>query len=469
VLVTALAAVSSILLTFLLMLSLTRPLLELRQVAQKVANGDLAYRAQIRARDEIGEVADSVNQMIDHLVSSHQNLERTNRRLEAINKVALAASRGSSLNGILDISLKTMLSEMRFENGWIYLQDAGMADGQFRLASMIGVSPAIEKDLQDETIGLCACQKDLLTNKIGTSAIVRKCKRINASAIPEGSSEYHVTIPLVTHEHKLGVISMLCSKGREITPNDLETLTTIGKQISEFISNAWLQASLREKEAARLLLLDALVRTQEDERAYLARELHDGAGQVLTSLLVRLKALEKRAPDGELRNGVTNLCQATSETIERVSKLSHRLHPAVLEELGLEAALRTLVQEMLADAELNFDCQLDLGGQRLPFEVEISLYRIAQESLTNIIRHADAEYVEIELRATPIEVLLHIKDDGKGFMAEILGHKVDRDHLGLINMRERAEMMGGSLVVQAAPGLGTTIDVRIPIQPKETK
>jgi len=384
--------------------------------------------------------------------------------LEAINKVALAAGRGSSFQDILDVSLKTTLSEMGFDIGWIYLQDAYKGGGQFSLASVIGVTPELKLSLSDEAIGMCACQRDLLADKLGTNALVRKCKRISVSALPEGNSDLHVTIPLSTRKRKLGVISMLCSKERELTSTDLETLTTIGKQISEFISNAWLQASLREKEAARQLLLDALVRTQEDERAYLARELHDGAGQVLTSLSLRLKALEKRTPEGELRDSVTSLCQATSETIERVSKLSHRLHPAVLEELGLEAALRTLVQEMLVDVELEFNCELDLDGRRLPSEIEISLYRIAQESLTNIVRHADAEKVTVELQASPSMVLLRIADDGKGFLSENLGQKANQDRLGLISMRERAEMIGGSLVVQATPGSGTSIDVRIPIQ-----
>ncbi len=468
-LVTGLAAVFSILLTFLLMLSLTQPLLELRRVAQKVADGDLAFRAHIQARDEIGEVAVSVNQMIDHLVNSQQKLEQTNRRLEAINRVALAAGRGSSLQDILDVSLRTTLSAMGFEIGWVYLQDVHKGANQFSLASVIGTSSEIETVLRDETIGLCTCQKDLLTDRIGTNAIVRKCKRINVNARPDSNSEFHVTIPLATHERKIGIMSMLCPKERELSSDDLETLTTIGKQISEFISNAWLQASLRDKEAARQLLLGALVRAQEDERARLARELHDGAGQALTSLLVRLKALEKRTPDGEIRDRVTSLCQATSETIKRVSKLSHRLHPAVLEELGLEAALRTLAQEMLPEAELEYSCQWDLDGQRLPSEIEISLYRIAQESLTNIVRHAEAEHVVVELQASPSVVLLHIKDDGKGFVSDNLGRKANRDRLGLISMRERAEMIGGSLIVQAAPGSGTSIDVRIPIQLETTE
>jgi signal transduction histidine kinase len=292
---------------------------------------------------------------------------------------------------------------------------------------------------------------------------------MNINTLPDGSSVTHVTVPLSTHERNIGMISMLCSQEREISSNDLGTLTTIGKQISEFISNAWLQDRLREKEVARQLLLDTLVRTQEDERARLARELHDGAGQVLTSLLVRLKTLEKRAPSDEFRDDLESLGDATSAIVEQVSNLSHRLHPAVLKELGLEAALRTLVQEMLAEAELDFDYHLDLGGQRLTSEIEISLYRIAQESLTNIVRHAKAEHVSVEIQVTSNNVSLYIKDDGRGFMSDNLGHKASRDHLGLISMQERAEMIGGSLAVEATPGSGTSINVRIPIQLKETE
>jgi len=170
----------------------------------------------------------------------------------------------------------------------------------------------------------------------------------------------------------------------------------------------------------------------------------------------------------EIMDNVRSLCEITSETVESVSNLSHRLHPAVLEELGLEAAIRTLVQEMLNEAGIVSDCQLDLDGQRLPTEIEISLYRIAQECLTNIVRHAEAERVEVKLQTAPDGVSLLIRDDGLGFLADNLGHKANRDRLGLISMQERAEMIGGALEVQTALGSGTLIDVRIPISLEET-
>mgnify|MGYP000418668939 FL=1 len=128
--VTALAAIASVLLTALLMLSLTKPLLELRQAAQRVAEGDIESRARVWVPDEIGEVATAVNSMIDRMVSSQQQLQRSNRRFQAINRVAMAASRALDLQNVLDVSLHTTLEVMGFESGWIFLKDADDPDQQ---------------------------------------------------------------------------------------------------------------------------------------------------------------------------------------------------------------------------------------------------------------------------------------------------------------------------------------------------
>ncbi|MBT3629911.1 MAG: HAMP domain-containing protein [Candidatus Marinimicrobia bacterium] len=466
VLVTALSTLMSVLFTFLLMLTLTKPLLELRQVAQKVAEGDLESRAHVRTRDEIGEVAESVNQMIDHLVSSQQRLERTNRRLEAINRIAIAAGRGLGLKDLLGVSLQTVLEEMRFESGWIYLKDQGDHPTKFVLASAIGLPKGVEAHLLDANKGLCTCDENILIGDANMQINVHQCASLENLALQYNIPTQYVSVPLDLDGQRIGIINMLCSKDHVLSENDIEVLGTISQQLSDYIENAWLQISLREKEATRQVLLNALVRAQEDERARLARELHDDAGQQLTSLLVHLKAFEKLTPEGELREKVANLCQTTSGTIERVRSLSHRLRPAVLEELGLEAALRTLAGEMLVTTDLEFECNLNLNDRRLPFEIETSLYRIAQESLTNIVNHAEAQCVMIELLHLPSAVSLQIKDDGRGFGGQFSVSKSDQQRLGLISMQERAEMLGGSFLIETSRGLGTSVQVRIPVPPE---
>ncbi|MBC8334041.1 MAG: HAMP domain-containing protein [Anaerolineales bacterium] len=458
ILVTALAAILSILLTFLLMLSLTRPLLELRQVAQRVVEGDLDVRSRIPARDEIGQVAEAVNQMINHLVSSQQKLERTNRRLMVLNRIAVAAGRGLGLEELLDISLKTVLEEMSIESGWIFLQDR--SSSSFSLACARGLPDEVERHLHDSDSGFCNCQKNILTDEENVQVSVHHCDSLESLVAQYEISTQYVTVPLDLRDRRIGMINMLCAQDYSLSEADIEVLGTIGKQISDFIETTWLQKSLRDKEAERQMLLSALVNAQEGERARLARELHDDAGQQLTGLLVRLKALEKQIPDRETIETVSNLCQTTSETIERVRSLSHRLRPAVLEEFGLDAALKNLADEMLPNSGLECIYKLSLDGENLPFEIETNLYRIAQESLRNIISHAEANRVSIELSRFPDSVNLRIEDDGRGLGVQPVANQRG---LGLINIRERTEMLGGSFEIKSDEGKGTSLQVSIPV------
>jgi signal transduction histidine kinase len=465
VFVTIVAAVISVLLTFLLMLMLTRPLLELRRVAHQVTAGDYSPRATVWAQDEIGDVAHAVNTMIDGLVLSQETLSRTNRRLEAINRVVMATSREVALPDVLNASLETTLDVMGLQGGWILLRDPGEpGDERFRLASQIGIDENVIARLENADAELCACQRALLSGELGQTAAMQPCRRLGTANRDAGSRDAHITIPLDVREQRYGVLNLVCPLNRLPSADEIDLLSAIGAHLSEIVSNAQLHASLVEKEAVRQALLEALVRAQEDERARLARELHDGAGQTLTSLLVRLKLLEKRVTGDGIRRDVTELCQTVSETVKQIREVSTWLRPSALAEFGLEIALRTLVQEMSEGGDLTAECRLELGERRFPFEIESTLYRIAQESLTNVVRHADACRVQVELVGLPYAICLRVEDDGIGFDAEAVANKGERPRLGLIGMQERAEMLGGSLVVRSALGAGTSVEVRIPVE-----
>ena len=462
--VTALAAVGSLLLTWLLTLILTQPLLDLHRVAQRIAAGDLTPRVRVWAKDEIGEVARSVNLMIDRLLANQLALERTNQQLTAINQVATAVGKEWKLQGVLEASLRTTLDVTGLPSGWIYLFEPD--NHHLYLACACGLETEGAQALQNEGKEVCLCQRDLLANDSGQSAVVWQCDRFGNRLTANGTSTYHITIPLAARGQRIGIVNLL-SAGEAVAPDELDMLTTIGAQIAEAIANAQLHARLVEKEAARQALLSALVHAEEEERARLARELHDGAGQTLTSLLVRLKTLEEVNVD-RAQCKVADLCQAVSGTIEQMREISHRLRPAMLEELGLEVALRTLVQDMAEESGLSAECRLNLEGRRLPFETETTLYRIVQESMTNIVRHAKASQVLVELVVLPYAIALRVEDDGQGFDVEALRHVAGKQRrLGLVSMRERIEMLDGSLVVCSEPGRGTSIQARIPMAMEE--
>jgi signal transduction histidine kinase len=220
---------------------------------------------------------------------------------------------------------------------------------------------------------------------------------------------------------------------------------------------------LVEKEAARQVLLKSLVEAQEEERRRLARELHDGAGQTLTSLLVRLKTVEKKAELPQVQKDLQVMQNLVSDTIEQIRTLAHQLRPAALEEFGLPLALESLVQDMSNREGLTATCKCSLKRKEIPDEIEAVLYRIAQEGLTNIVRHSHAEHLNLIVERKQQGVLMSIEDDGVGFDPTSLGVEDGKRHLGLISMRERAEILGGTLDVYTAPGKGTMIQVSIPV------
>lgn len=460
-LVTVLSAAASILLATLLTYLLTRPLHELREMAIQVAEGDLAARAPVYANDEIGEVATAINTMTDHLVQAQAELTRSNRRLMAINRVIQAADREKEIHDILYSILGTVLDVLNLEMGWVYLRDPER--DLYHLASWRNVPPTLGAHLLHAPAHeLCRCQRMLQNGELTASVYTCTCARL-AAYFPPTKPAIHLTLPIEAGEQRLGVVNLLYNDDQRLSADDLDLLSAISAQISEVVANAWLRLKLAEKEQARQYLLESLVEAQEEERRRLARELHDGAGQMLTTLLVRLKMLEHQAGQTTVQQGIASTLDLVATTIEQVRDLSYRLRPAALEEFGLAVALRTLVAETLEDAGIDTRCRLELGAVVLPHGVEVSLYRIAQEALTNVIRHAHAEQVAVELTIRNGGVNLQISDDGCGFAPRQPAAQTGKRHLGLISMNERAQMVGGVLHIESTPGKGTTILVYVPM------
>lgn len=464
--VTILAAAASIFFSGLLTFILTRPLLDLHDVAMEVTSGNLAARAPIWANDEIGDVARSVNAMITQLVASQNQLAEANRRLETINRVALSAGRELDVSDVLRAILTGTIDVLGLKAGWVYLLDS--ETNRYDLAQQVGLPEDLLAFLtQAGSTEACHCQRSVIENPDHPAAEVQgRCSRLE----PYGGLT-HVTIPLRARGQVYGIVNLLCEPGFQPQPENLELAGTIGSQASEILANAWLHERLVEKEASRRALLESLVRTQEDERYRLARELHDGAGQTLTSLLVRLKTIEKKAPEGEISAELANLQKLVSASIEQVRELSYRLRPATLETFGLAQAIQNLVSDITKESHLSahFHCDMDIA--ELPHQTEITLYRIAQESLTNVIRHAQADQLNVYLVRTPFAIAMKIDDNGAGF--DPSKHPAAQDgkpHLGLISMQERAEIVGGAVAIFSAPGQGTSVRVTIPLDsPQEAK
>lgn len=219
----------------------------------------------------------------------------------------------------------------------------------------------------------------------------------------------------------------------------------------------------RERESLRRQLLEKVIATQEDERRRIARELHDSTSQNLTSLIVGLRIMETYCQQCAAQSKASDLRQVASQTLDEVHELSMRLRPRVLDDLGLAAALEHLASEWQARYKTPVDVVIQLS-ERLPGEVETAIYRIVQEALTNIARHAYAKTASILIERRDDIIRAIIEDDGLGF--DINTSHGER-HLGLLGMRERAELLDGKLTIESSPEHGTSVFIEIPLKPVE--
>jgi len=217
----------------------------------------------------------------------------------------------------------------------------------------------------------------------------------------------------------------------------------------------------RERESLRRQLMEKVISTQEEEHRRIARELHDSTSQNLTSLLVGLRVMETYCQQCAAQSKVSDLRQVASQTLDEVHDISMRLRPRVLDDLGLAAALERLASEWQARYKIPVDVVIQLS-ERLPGEMETAIYRIVQETLTNIARHAQARSASIVVERRGDIVRAIVEDDGIGF--DVNADHGER-HLGLLGMRERAELLNGILTVESSPERGTSIFIEIPLHP----
>jgi len=218
--------------------------------------------------------------------------------------------------------------------------------------------------------------------------------------------------------------------------------------------------AIAEKEQARFLLLKKLITAQEEERKRIARELHDGVGQMLTSLMVGMRTLQHSDAANPAAHRMDELCATASETLEQVRTLSRELRPSLLDDLGLAAALERYASEFArAHPDITVDLHCDLPA-RLPGPVETALYRIVQEAMTNAARHGKASAISVLVSRRANTVQAIVEDDGVGF--DVAAVRKRQSSVGIFGMTERAELLGGALDIESSPE-GATVYVEIPL------
>ncbi|MFL6208317.1 MAG: PAS domain S-box protein [Pyrinomonadaceae bacterium] len=271
-------------------------------------------------------------------------------------------------------------------------------------------------------------------------------------------------VPLRHSDELIGLFSCGAPAPHVWTEHEIETVKEVAAHLSVVIREAHAEQERTRAEAARGELLAQLVTAQEEERRRIALELHDQLGQYVTALMLGLKALQDSGELAGANERLQQLLRLANQLGEEAHRLAWELRPSALDDLGLQGTLRNYLEEWA----LRFGRAVDFHSSglrdRLPAQIESALYRIIQEALTNVAKHAQARHVSVILERRQGRVLAIVEDDGRGFdTVEVLESANTARRMGLVGMHERARLVGGELEIESAPGEGTTIYVRVPL------
>lgn len=473
---------------------------QLLGAVKRVSQDDLDARVTIRGHDEITDLEQAFNQMADGL-KEKQELEQKVRerteqlqtqaeRLSALNTLAATVGESLDLGEVLRRALDEVLGLMTLRGGWIVLRNAqGDALGPMtsrglpEQVALAQVQCAWSRSIHSEVLEL-GHPRVFPYSADHLCPAIEHFQRMDRPMVFPHSAEhpcvvaryfqkeglvFRACVPLKSKDRILGVMSLVgdaSDKVQDLTEDVLEMLTAIGRQIGIAVENASLYEELSREEELRRQLLERLITVQEEERRRIARELHDQTGQPLTSLMMTLKVLEEVDSLTEVRQHIGDLRDTVSQILKEVHDLALELRPSVLDDLGLLAALRHCIGEYEHRFRVPVDLQvLGLENERLSPDTETALYRIVQEALTNVARHAQADSVSVLLENRGTSVMLIVDDDGTGFdVTRVMGSGPHERNLGLYGMRERASLLGGTLTLESTPGAGTAVFVEIPLK-----
>ena len=385
-------------------------------------------------------------------VERRENLERRNHELSVLNAIARELNRSVDLGEALEFTLSQVAELLGLRTGWIWLVDDPSSG--YYLAAAQNLPPALADDPRRmDGSGYCYCLDTYKKGDLGGAANVNvlTCSRLKGLVDGTGGLRYHASIPLYAQDKKLGVMNLASPGWRSLSPEDLQLLYTVGDLLSIAV------------ERARLFARSARLGAVE-ERNRLAREIHDTLAQSLTATTLQLESADALLDAGsspeKAREPLLRALSLTQSNVEEARRSVLDLRAAPLEGRSLSRALRVLVERWEAETGTAARYRAINGGRPLPPRVEVALYRICQEALTNVARHAEAGRADVQLVATPGQIRLVVEDDGRGFDVS----NMPEDRHGLVGMNERAKMLGGRLEIRSNPGAGTRIEATVPLE-----
>jgi two-component system NarL family sensor kinase len=380
------------------------------------------------------------------LATDTEKLQHRNRELAILKSIAEALNREVDVDQALHVALSRVVDLFDLRTGWIWLLRED--NGEPYLAVAQNLPPALAEN-PPRMEGSCYCLDTFRAGDLEGAANVNiiTCSRLKNLVDGTDGLRSHASVPLYAHGKQLGVLNVVSSDWRELSAENLRLLYTVGDLVAIAI------------ERARLFAASTQIGALE-ERNRLAREIHDTLVQGLTGIIMQLETADAFLEGAQADRGRDALQQAlalTRSNLDEARRSVLDLRAAPLEGRSLEKALEALAHDRQTDmTKIAFEAS---GSRPLPARVEVGLYRIAQEALNNVVRHAQAHHVKVRWLTTPRYTQLRVEDDGVGFDVA----KIPEDRHGLIGMQERAHLLGGTLKLHSQRKRGTQLQVTIPL------
>ena len=395
-----------------------------------------------------------------------QMLKRQHRKLSLLNSIAIAMNATQDLNDILIVALKKLLDVLGLKSGGIFLIEKGQGKPTFSLKVQQGLLDKLGDNSCHTLLYDVALMRSLLK---GTHSLKPQGAFLPFKATLVGASNSCNALDLVCYlikrkEEASGFIGLEVPKGSKISDEDNRMMGSLGNFLGSAIENSRLLQTIQRHREELKQLTSMLFHSQEEERKRIARELHDEAGQVLTGINFTLDTVLKSIPAelDSFQTQILDVKRQINHTYRELRQLSHRLHPAVLSDLGLEPALDSFLSDVSTYSGLNIDFRMVGFEKRIDAETETVLYRIAKEAVTNTLKHSEAENFKLSIVKSYPHVIFLAEDDGVGFDTSKLDNYSDT--LGLLGMRERVALMGGTFSIRSSSDEGTRIRIEIPVK-----
>lgn len=380
--------------------------------------------------------------------NTSEKLNKRERELSILNTIARELSSHNNLEYSLNTALQKVSELLNLDTGWIFLTNE---KGDINLAASLNLPPALENNKKAMS-GSCYCLQMFEAGNLKSAENINviTCSRLYGLVDGTKGLRFHASIPLYTDNKKMGVLNVASTNWKELSGDDLKILYTIGDLLAIAIE----RATLFEKSVEYAAV---------EERFRLARELHDTLGQSMTSVILRLETaealIEAEADKEKIKKTISQTLNLARSNLDEARRSILNLRASTLDHNKLEEAITLLADEIQKNNNIEINFSSEMKNINLSPFIEASLYRLVQESLSNIVKHSKALNVCIELKVEDNNIFLSVKDDGIGFEQS----KIPKERYGLIGLNERVKLLNGELKIETEVDKGTYLQFLIPV------